>query len=133
MRLILAFSLLFIMSSCEQDVFETDDFKGTWTVDWIRCDNFHNKAVGQMSFTMTDTTVNTGQIQETIFDTLRTYNFHFEFISNEKLLIDTLFGFDSTYTSYWLGSHTISELQESSFLLERGVTACDDELFKFTK
>jgi len=133
MRLILAFSMLLMMTSCEKDVFETDDFTGTWTVDWIRCDNFHSKAVGQISFTITDSTVNAGVIQETIRDTLRTYDFHFEFISSEELLIDTLYDFDSTYTAHWLGTHKIAELQENSFLLERGSTACDDELFKFVK
>ncbi|MFT6715653.1 MAG: hypothetical protein ACJA0Q_000280 [Saprospiraceae bacterium] len=135
MRLILSASLLLpvllSLLSCEKDVFETEDFNGTWTVSWIRCDNFHNKVFGEISFTVTDSTENKGIIKETLADTVNTMEFHFEFINNEQLLIDTLYNYDTT--SHWLGKHTISELQEKSFLLERGSKPCEGELIKFVK
>jgi hypothetical protein len=135
MRLILSLSLLLTLSlsigSCEKDVFETEDFNGTWRVEWIRCDNFHNKVFGEMSFIVTDTTENKGVIKETLADTVNTMSFHFKFVSNEELLIDTLYDYDST--SHWLGTHVISELQENSFLLERVTKACEREQFKFVK
>lgn len=130
-RLTLFFSVLLLFTSCEQDVFETEDFNGTWTMDWIRCDNFHNKVVGEISFTMTDSTENIGIISETLADTTNEMSFHFEFISNEELLIDTLYDYD--VASHWLGTHAISELEEGSFLLERGSKACEEELYKFVK
>ena len=131
MRLIFTFLIVFLLASCEKDVFETEGFNGTWKVDWIRCDNFHNKVFGEISFTVTDSTENKGVIKETLADTINEMIFHFEFISNEELLIDTLYDYDTT--SHWLGIHTISELQEKSFLLERGAKACEREQFKFVK
>jgi len=122
---------LLFLGSCEKDIFETEDFNGTWRVEWIRCDNYHNKVVGEMSFSVTDSTESKGVIKETVGGVANTMDFHFEFISNEELLIDTLYNYDTT--SHWLGTHVISELQENSFLLERGSKSCERELFKFVK
>lgn len=146
MRLILTFLLLLFLVSCDKDVFETEDFNGSWEVEWIRCDNFHNKVFGKISFTMTDSTVNRGVIKETVTDSVTSideFNFHFDFISNDELLIDTLFYSKPDWTIdtlligdtiiHWLGTHSISELEEKSFLLERQTKACERELFKFVK
>jgi hypothetical protein len=146
MRLLFTFSLLILLISCEKDVIEVEDFDGTWKVDWIRCDNFHNKVFGELSFTVTDSTENKGVIKETVVDSVSTINeinFHFNFISTEELVIDTLFIINEESlidtlivgdtTAHWLGTHAISELQENSFILERGSKSCERELYKFVK
>ncbi len=117
--------------SCTKEGLEIEDFDGTWKVDWIRCDNFHTKAVGQISFTINDSTNRTGIIQETIDSVTSEISFHFEFLSTKELLIDTLYDFDGV--SDWLGLHAISEFQERSFFLERNTENCEGEKFKFIK
>lgn len=131
-RTVLFLSLLIFFASCEKDVFENEDFDGTWTVDWIRCDNFHNKVFGEITFVVNDSDATTGVIKEILADTINEMTFHFQFLSDEELLIDTLYD-DVDSASLWLGTHTISELQENSFLLERETETCERELYKFVK
>ena len=119
------------MISCEKEVFEDQDFVGTWDIDWKRCDNFHNSFFGNITFNMTDSTENVGSVLEMRADTAFTFFFHFSFINQEQLVIDSLY--DPQLSSEWLGTHQITELQSGSFLLERANKSCDNELFKFKK
>lgn len=132
MRVFLVVLLSFFLFSCEKDEFETEDFVGVWRAEWYRCGNFHNSINSSITFEMTDSTDNIGWITENKVDTTFTVFFHFSFIENEKLLIDSMHNaVDSS--SLWLGIHVISELEENSFLLEREGKECEGEQYKFVK
>lgn len=131
MKLFLLVFTCFICFSCEKTEFEVDDFNGTWSFEWKRCENFHNSEFGSINFLMTDTTENFGTIQEFNADTIHTIYFHFSFIGTDKLLIDSLY--NSSEVSNWLGTHQITDLETGRFYLERENKSCDNELFKLVK
>lgn len=122
---------LLVFAACEKPVFEEKDLNGTWKMQWIRCDNFHNSTQGDISFTVTDSTLNRGVINEVLVDTAYVFDFHFSLLDGDKLLIDTLYTGDST--SRWLGTHSLHELEATSFLLELETKTCNDELYKLVK
>lgn len=124
--------LLIFMASCsEEEELEPKELKGTWNIEWKHCDIYYNQHQGSISFTFNDTTDNVGLLKELKADTLFETGFRFNFTDINTLVIDSIYS--ASGGSEWVGTHTLSKVTSSTFLLKRATPSCVNEEYKFSK
>lgn len=129
-----AFSFIFaafLMQSCQEDEFELEDLNGTWDIKWRRCEVYHSDKSGNITFVVNDSIQDQGTITEYINDSLVSIDFRFQWVDNTYLIIDSLS--NTSINPNWLGTHQISELSTTRFILTRDKQSCAQEQYKFGK
>ena len=123
MRVFKTIILLFIIFILGCDKSENiDDFLyKTWKLDWKQCGIYQNRYDAQMNLTQSDT-LDYGWFLEQSEDTIK---FNFTIVSNQELILT-----DAT-DSVWAGVLLINNISKGTFVFEKEVKECSNEIYHF--